>query len=97
LRDDAVKLKRLPAGDKNMTAPKKTPFKQSSPYKIAAAARRAKVASTAAPDVSDAKPSMGRIRVVLSGKALSRAGQVLSSAGSSINIPEFSITRTKKD
>ncbi len=79
-----------------MTALKKTPPGQNSAYKLAAAARRAKVASMGAPIVGEVKPSQGRIRVTLGGKPISRDAKSSVFGPSSIDIPEFSIARKRK-
>lgn len=79
-----------------MTALKKTPPIQNSAYKLAAAARRAKVASMGAPIVGEVKPSQGRIQVTLGGKSLSRDARSGAFGPSSIDIPEFSSVRKRK-
>ncbi|PKB13790.1 hypothetical protein [Janthinobacterium sp. 64] len=79
-----------------MTALKKTPPPQNSAYKLAAAARRAKVASMSAPIIGEVKPSQGRIRVTLGGKAISRDARSGLFGPSSIDIPEFSSVRKPK-
>lgn len=79
-----------------MTTLKKPPSNQVSAYKLAAAARRAKVASMDAPILGEVKPSQGRIRVTLSGKAISRNARSGVFGPSSIDIPEFSIVRKRK-
>ena len=79
-----------------MTALKKTPHSQNSSYKLAAAARRAKVASMATPISGEVKPSQGRIRVTLGGKPIRRERQAAVFGPSSIDIPEFSIVRKRK-
>lgn len=79
-----------------MTALKKTPPSQNSAYKLAAAARRAKVASMGEPIVSEVKPSQGRIRVTLGGNAISRDVRSDVFGTSSIDIPEFSSARKRK-
>jgi hypothetical protein len=79
-----------------MTALKKTPPTQNSAYKLAAAARRAKVASMGAPIIGEVKPSQGRIRVTLGGKAISRDARSGVFGPSSIDIPEFSSVRKRK-
>lgn len=77
------------------TLKKPTPT-QTSAYKLAAAARRAKVASMDAPILGEVKPSQGRIRVTLSGKAISRNARLGLFGPSSIDIPEFSIARKRR-
>lgn len=79
-----------------MTALKKTPQSQTSAYKLAAAARRAKIASIGAPIVGEVKPTQGRIRVTLSGKSISRDARSGVFGPSSIDIPEFSSVRKGK-
>ncbi len=79
-----------------MTALKKMPPTQISAYKLAAAARRAKVASVGAPIVGEVKPSQGRIRITLSGKAISRGARSGVFGPSLIDISEFSIGRKRK-
>lgn len=79
-----------------MTTLKKPISSQISAYKLAAAARRAKVASMDAPILGEVKPSQGRIRVTLSGKAISRNARSGVFGPSSIDIPEFSIARKRK-
>lgn len=79
-----------------MTALKKTSQAQISAYKLAAAARRAKIASIAAPIVGEVKPSQGRIRVTLSGESISRDARSGLFGPSSIDIPEFSSVRRRK-
>lgn len=79
-----------------MTALKKMPPSQNSAYKLAAAARRIKVASTAAPLAGEVKPFQGRIRVTLGGQPISRERQAAVFGPSSIDIPEFSIVRKRK-
>lgn len=79
-----------------MTALKKTPPSQNSAYKLAAAARRAKIASMGAPIVGELKPSQGRIRVTLGGKIISRDSRSGVFGPSAIDIPEFSIVRKRK-
>ncbi len=79
-----------------MTALKKTPLPQNSAYKLAAAARRAKLASMAEPISGDLTPSQGRIQVTLAGKPISRDRQAKLFGPSSIDIPEFAIFRRRK-
>ncbi|MYM28321.1 hypothetical protein GTP58_08290 [Duganella sp. CY15W] len=79
-----------------MTALKKTPPSQYSAYKLAAAARRAMVASIGVPIVGEVKPSQGRIRVTLGGKAISRNARSGVFGPSVIHIPEFSSVRKRK-
>lgn len=79
-----------------MTALKKMPLNQNSAYKLAAAVRRAKVASNGATLIGEVKPSQGRIRVTLGGKAISRDSRSDVFGHSSIDIPEFSIARKRK-
>lgn len=79
-----------------MTALKKTPPSQNSAYKLAAATRRAKVASMGAPIVGEVKPTQGRIRVTLSGNPISRDRRASVFGPSSIDIPEFSTARKAK-
>lgn len=78
-----------------MHAPKKLPPGPNSPYKIAAATRRAKIAA-AAPLVDAVPPLMGRIRITLDGTAISRERQTAVFGPPSIDIPEFSTVRAKK-
>lgn len=77
-----------------MTSLKEEP--KNSPYELAAAARRAKLAAMAKPETDEVMPVRGRIRVLLSGKAISRERRAEVLATSSIDIPEFSIPRKKK-
>jgi len=79
-----------------MTALKKFPPSQNSAYKLAAAARRAKVASVAAPIADEVKPSEGRIRVKLTGKPISSDRRSTVFGPSSIHIPEFSSVRKRR-
>lgn len=79
-----------------MTALKMTPPSENSSYKLAAAVRRAKVVSMAAPIAGEVKPSQGRIRLTLDGKAVSRERQAAVFGPASIDIPEFSIVRKRK-
>ncbi|MCE3605194.1 hypothetical protein LXA47_16455 [Massilia sp. P8910] len=79
-----------------MTALKKTPPGQNSAYKLAAAVRRARVASMATPVVGELQPSQGRIRVTLAGKPISRDRRSAVFGPSSIDIPEFSSVRKPK-
>lgn len=79
-----------------MTALKKTPSGENSSYKLAAALRRAKVVSLAAPIAGEVKPAQGRIRVTLGGKPVSRERQAAVFGPPSIDIPEFSIVRKRK-
>lgn len=79
-----------------MTALKKTPPSQSSAYKLAAVARRAKIASIGAPIIGEVKPSQGRIRVTLGGKAISRDARSGVFGPATIVIPEFSSVRKRK-
>ncbi|MFS2004146.1 hypothetical protein ACEN9F_11035 [Duganella sp. CT11-25] len=79
-----------------MAALKKTSPSPDSSYKLAAAARRAKVASMGALIVGEVKPSQGRIRVTLGGKAISRNARYDAFGPSSIDIPEFSSARKHK-
>ena len=79
-----------------MTAPKKSPLSQDAAYKLAAAARRAKVASAGATIEDEVKPSQGRIRVTLAGKPISRDRCAAVFGPSAIDIPEFSSVRKRK-
>lgn len=79
-----------------MTALKKPPSSPSSAYKLAAAARRAKIAFIGSPIIGEVKPSQGRIRVTLGGKAISRDARSVVFGPSSIDIPEFSSVRKRK-
>lgn len=79
-----------------MTALKKTSPDQNTAYKLAAAARRAKVAAMTAPLVDEVKPSQGRIRVTLGGKPFTREHQAAVFGPSSIDIPEFAMARKRK-
>lgn len=79
-----------------MTALKKTPLGQNNAYKLAAAARRAKVASLAAPIVGEVKPLEGRIRVTLGENSISRDRRSVVFGPASIDIPEFSSARKRK-
>ncbi|CAN7529348.1 hypothetical protein [Duganella sp. LjRoot269] len=78
-----------------MNAPKKPAPETLSPYKLAAAARRAKIAA-AAPLANAVTPSMGRIRISLSGTAIRPERQTAVFGPASIDIPEFSAIRRKK-
>ena len=79
-----------------MTALKKPAASPTSAYKLAAAARRAKVASMVGPIIGEVKPSQGRIRITLSGKAISRKARSGIFGSPSIDIPEFSSVRKRK-
>lgn len=79
-----------------MTASKKMPSSQKSEYKLASAARRAKVASMRAPIVGEIKPSQGRIRITLSGKTMRQDTRSGVFGASAIDIPEFSSFRKRK-
>ena len=79
-----------------MIALKKTLPNDNSAYKLAAAARRAKVAVMGVPIVGEVKPSDGRIRVTLSGKSISRDARSGVFGPSSIDIPEFESARKRK-
>jgi hypothetical protein len=76
-----------------MTALKKT---SPNPYKLAAAARRAKVASIGTLIVGEVKPTLGRIQVKLGGKPISRGSRSGLFGQSSIDIPEFANERKRK-
>ncbi|WP_295999154.1 hypothetical protein [Rugamonas sp.] len=78
-----------------MTALKKTSLIDNNPYKLAAAVRRAKMASMDTSIAGEVTPSQGRIRVTLGGKALGRDRQTALFGPSSIDIPEFSIARKR--
>lgn len=79
-----------------MKAAKKTSADQNSAYKLEAAARRVKVASMDAPIAGEVKPSGGRIRVKLSGKAISPDRHLMVFGRTSIDIPEFALARKIK-
>ena len=79
-----------------MTVLKKPPPSQTSAYKLAAAARRAKVASMGVPIVGELKPTQGRIRATLGGKPISRDRRTAVFGPSSIDIPEFDTVRKGK-
>jgi hypothetical protein len=64
-------------------------------YKLAAALRRAKVASTATTLEREVRPTEGKIRVVLSGKVISRDHQESLFGPAAIDIPEFRQSRNK--
>jgi hypothetical protein len=79
-----------------MTAVKKAPIGASTSYKLAAALRRAKVATAWAATLErEVRPSGGKIRVVLSGKSISRDRQATMFGPSAIDIPEFGQARKK--
>lgn len=67
----------------------------SAAYKLAAAARREKVAVRLASSVDAVRPSHGRIRVSLGGKPVSRTRETAILGGSSISIPEFTTFRKR--
>lgn len=79
-----------------MTAAKKVSADPKASYKLAAGARRAKVASLAESDDRELRPNRGRIRVALGGKAISRERQPLVFGSSAIDIPEFHHARKKQ-
>jgi hypothetical protein len=75
---------------------KKMSPSQGSPYKIAAAARRSKMAARNLLILDEVKPVQGRIHATLSGK-IGAGKQPTSVFGpSSIDIPEFSRFRRDK-
>jgi hypothetical protein len=74
---------------------KKAPIGLNTPYKLAAAARRAKIASTKLPLEREVLPIAGKIRVVLSGKPIPRDHQEALFGFSAIDIPEFRQARKK--
>jgi hypothetical protein len=78
-----------------MTAVKKAQVDASTAYKLAAAARRAKVAATVMSLEREIVPAAGRIRVVLSGKPITRDRQETLFGPSAIDIPEFRLARNK--
>lgn len=78
-----------------MKPPKKPSPSQNTPYKLAAAERRAKIA-LASPLAEAIAPSEGRIRIALGGKTIARARRTTLFGRSSIDIPEFSTVRRKK-
>jgi len=78
-----------------MTAVKKAPAGESTSYKMAAALRRAKFAATATTLEREVRPTLGRIRAVLSGKPISRDRQITLFGPSAIDIPEFGQSRKK--
>lgn len=78
-----------------MTMLKKAPTNQISAYKLAAAARREKIAAMGEPVVAEVKSTQGRIRVKLGGKTVSRNAKAGVFGPSSIEIPEFSLFRKK--
>lgn len=77
-----------------MNAHKKSLKNQSSPYQIAATARRLKIAAEAT-ETDELAPSNGRIRITLGGNTLSREYQAKVFGPSSIDIPEFALARKK--
>lgn len=79
-----------------MTALKKIFPSQESAYKLAAAARRVKIASMGVPIVGEVKPSQSRIRVTLGNKAISQDARSGMCGPSSIDIPELSSVRKRK-
>lgn len=80
-----------------MTAVKKTPIGASTAYKLAAALRRAKVATALTGTLErEVRPTSGRIRVVLSGKSIARDHQESMFGPSAIDIPEFGQARKKQ-
>lgn len=80
-----------------MTAVKKAPIGASTAYKLAAALRRAKVATAMAATLErEVRPRSGRIHVVLSGKSISRDRQETLFGPSAIDIPEFGQARKKQ-
>ena len=79
-----------------MTTSKKTPTNRIDAYKLAAAARRTKIATMKVQIDGEVKPSQGRIRIKLGGKAISRSAKSGVFGSSSIDIPEFSMVRKRK-
>jgi hypothetical protein len=65
------------------------------PYKLAAAARRAEIALTNLPLECEVLPIAGKIRVVLSGKPIPRDRHEALFGLSAIDIPEFRQAREK--
>ncbi len=78
-----------------MTTAKKTSISKSMEYKLEAALRRSKLAAANTPLELEVRPTDGKIRVILSGKPISRDKQESVFSSSAINIPEFRQTRTK--
>lgn len=76
-----------------MTVSKKSPTSQSVDYKVAAAARRLKLASTAEPIPDEIKPVQGKVRIRLQGKPISGNTVAQRFERSLIDIPEYSIVR----
>ncbi|GGC23796.1 hypothetical protein [Pseudoduganella buxea] len=76
-----------------MTAVKEMQINQSGAYKLAAEARRPKAASVGAISAGEVTPTQGRIRVTLAGKPISRDRRAAVLGPSSIDIPEFSLSR----
>ncbi len=65
-------------------------------YRVAAAARRAKIAASAQPILCEVKPANGRISVTLGARPLNNDHQKLVFGPSSIQIPEFLAARRSK-
>lgn len=79
-----------------MSATKKTLPSPNETYKLAAAARRARLATVEAPIPGEIKPLRGRIRVTLNG-TLDHPDSVLGDSGPRlIDIPEFAAARKLK-
>lgn len=66
------------------------------PYKVAAAARRDKVASSIKAFPGEVTPSDGRIRITLSGPPIRCDRQAAVCGPTSIQIPEFAVVRKRK-
>ncbi len=67
---------------------------KTSAYRVEAAARRSKVAANLAPIENELIPVGGRIRATLNGKTIRLSASVIGPT--SIDIPEFSIARKRK-
>lgn len=74
---------------------KKVSSGQNASYKLEAARHRAKLAATGATPEREIRPSAGKIRILLSGKAISRDRQNALFGPSDIDLPEFSLVRKK--
>jgi hypothetical protein len=81
-----------------MADPEKTRPGKTSAYRVEAAARRAKIASKLAPIENELNPVAGRIRATLNGKTIRPSASASASVigPTSINIPEFSFVRKRK-
>ncbi|WP_152446901.1 hypothetical protein [Janthinobacterium sp. HH01] len=76
-----------------MAAARKRPSSKNEQYKLGAALRRSRLATTNTPLEREVTPTNGKIRVVLSGKPISRDKQESIFGSSTINIPEFAQAR----